>query len=259
MSPSLPARSFSDGVEVRFSGNRVWPTLQWAAAVLVRSPVLIVVAIVASSLELFFSDGDPLRWLASAVAVLLVTALAAIVAEDALDGRDRAVVSRLKDAVVALPRLAIAFALFVVALFFGAFLPIALIRFLGVLLAFAVVLYLLALFSIVFPAVVIDGSMSDGRAAFVDNRLLVVGLLIVVAIARAPVALVSPTLEEPVIAVALAVWAGVLTGLSTLAYARVYLANRSHTNRSRMSGSGSRPATKTSADGWTFDSSDSGL
>jgi len=247
-------RSFGDGVEVRFSGIRVWPTLQWAAAVLARSPLLIAVAIVSSSLELFFSDGDPLRWLASVGAFLLVTALGTIVAGDALDGRDRAVAGRVKDAVVALPRLAVAFVLFVVALFFGAFLPILIIRFFGAILAVIVVLYLLALFSIVFPAVVIDGSMSDGRAVFVDNRLVVVGLLLVVAIGRAPVTLVAPTLEEPVIAVALAVWAGVLTGLSTLAYARVYLANRS-----RASGRGSRTATDTSTDGWTLDSSDTGL
>lgn len=257
MSDGAPDESDSTAIQVRFAGDRVWPTLRWAAAVLRRSPILLVAAIVASSAELVVAEGDPIRWFASLLAALLVTAFVAIVAKDAVDGRKRSTVERARTAVSSLPLLALTLVIFLFLLLVGVILPIVFIRFFGVIIALIVAIYLVALIQIILPAVVLDGSITEGRAAFADSRVLVFGLLVVVAIARAPITLISPTPAEPRVAAILAVWAGRLNALSGLAYARVYIAHRSRSDDHGTAGSGHRPADRRgttsgrrSNDGW---------
>lgn len=208
------------------AGYRVFPTVKWAIAFLVRSKLFLAVALAGGAAEILLGEGTLLRWLVSATSVLLVTALAAIVVEDAVTEPTRTSGERLLAAVSALPRLLKAIVTLAVVAFVGVLLPIMFIRFLGVLIALVVMLYLIALFEVVFPAVVIDGSMSAGWEAFARAKFAVFGLLIVFMIGRMPISLISPTVADPVHGVGLAGWSGLLTGISTLAYARVYIEHR---------------------------------
>lgn len=223
----LPSSTSGSGTQISFAGRQVWPTVQWAAAVLRQSPLLVAISIVASGLELFAAEGDPVRSLVSLVGMLFVTALAAIVAEDADAEEGRSLAEQIRVAVAALPRLALVFLGFFVVLFFGVFLPIFFVRVLGMIIAIVVIVYLVTMFNIVLPAVIVDSSISAGRAVFANNRLLAFGLLVVIAVGRLPTQIVSPTPADPILATVLVVWAGVLSALSGLAYAKVYLVNRS--------------------------------
>jgi len=215
-----------NGSDETDAGYRVFPTVKWAISFLVRSPLFLAVALAAGGAEVLLGEGTLLRWLVSATSVLLVTALAAITVEDAVTESTRTRVDRLLAALSALPSLVKAIVTLAVVAFVGVLVPIVFIRLLGVFIAIVVFFYLIALFEVVFPAVVLDGSMSAGWDAFRRSKLVVFGLLVVFAAGRFPISYLSPTLADPVIAVALAGWSGLLTGISTLAYARVYIAQR---------------------------------
>jgi hypothetical protein len=125
-------------------------------------------------------------------------------AADVDAGQRRPTLDRIKLAIGALPRLAITFVGFLFLLFVGVFLPIVLIRILG---------YFIA-------------------------------LVVVFAIGRVPISIVSPSPSDLVSATVLTVWAGLWTGLAAIAYAKVYLAQRSRADSPQST---TRPSAN---DGW---------
>jgi len=213
-------------------GPRVLPTFRWAVSVLRESPFLLVVALVASSVtlvalqspvELFAVGGDLLRWGVLFLDIALVAALAAVVAEDTFEDRHRTVVAQLGAFLESLPAVLLTAILFAFPILFGVsfllsdgYLPYKLvIAVLGG--------YLMAELLVVVSAVVLDRSMRQGRTAFAESRLAALGLFLVLTLGHAPIVLLSPTLAEPVLAMVLAVWAGVVTAVVSLAYTRIYV------------------------------------
>lgn len=216
----------------RLPGRHILPSLRWSVRVLRESPFLLVVALVAgsvelfvlqSSLELFAVGGDLLRWSVLFLDIALVAALAAVVAEDTLEDRHRTVVAQFGAFFGSLPALLVTITIFAVPLYFGVFLPISFFPMVGLVLGVVLGGYLLALFPVVVPAVVLDRSIGQGRTAFAEDRLSAVGLLSLLFVGHAPLGLLSPTLAEPVLAAVLAVWAGVVTAVVSLAYTRMYV------------------------------------
>ncbi|ERJ06043.1 hypothetical protein HLRTI_001939 [Halorhabdus tiamatea SARL4B] len=216
----------------RLPGRHILATLRWAVGVLRASPLLVVVALVASSVELFIFQSEmelfvafsglP-RWGISFFGIVAVGAVAGVVAVDALEDRHRTVVARLGAFLESLPAVLFTAIIFAFPILFGVsflisdgYLPYKLvIAVLGG--------YLLAEFLVVVPAVVLDRSMRQGRTAFAESRLAALGLLLVLTLGHAPIVRLSPTLAEPVLAIVLAVWAGVVTAVVTLAYTRIYV------------------------------------
>ncbi|WEL22078.1 hypothetical protein HBNXHr_2024 [Halorhabdus sp. BNX81] len=216
----------------RLPGRHLLPTLRWAVRILRESPFLVVVALVASSvelfvlqssLELFVVGGDLLRWGVLFLDIALVAALAAVVAEDALEDRHRTVVAQFGAFLGSLPALFVTITIFAVPLYFGVFLPSSFFPIVGLVVGVILGGYLLALFPVVVPAVVLDRSVRQGRTAFAEDRFSAVGLLSLLFLGHAPLGLLPPALAEPVLAMVLAVWAGVVTAVVTLAYTRIYV------------------------------------
>ncbi|WEL18198.1 hypothetical protein SVXHr_2038 [Halorhabdus sp. SVX81] len=228
----------------RLPGPQVLPTFRWAVSVLRESPFLVTVALIASSVELFVLQspvelfavgGDLLRWGVLFLDLALVAALAAVVAEDAFEDRHRTVVAQLGAFLESLPAVLLTAILFGFPILFAiSFLISA--GYLPYKLVIAVLGgYLMAELLVVVSAVVLDRSMRQGRTAFAESRLAALGLLLVLTLGHAPIVLLSPTLAEPVLAMVLAVWAGVVTAVVSLAYTRIYVIHAP--KKQRQSGS----------------------
>lgn len=217
-----------------FVGRRPIATVQWAARFLRESPIILLLAVAASSLELFAPQSDLqlftiagglLRGGVSVLGLAIVVAVTAVVTEDSLADRKRSLLEQGLAVVRSLPALLVTLVGFFLVFYFGVYLPSIVIPILGLVFGLSVGVYFASLFLVVVSAVVLDQSVGQGRGAFAGARLLVAGIFVVLVVGHAPLVVGSPTLAEPVLAIGLVAWAGLLTAVSAVASTRVYIAN----------------------------------
>jgi len=220
----------------RFVGRHLLPTLRWSVRALRRSPFLIAVALVVSALETFVLNSptqllavvpDPVRWLASVFGIMLVGAFAAVLVEDTRKERHRSSFAQVVAVVRSLPALLVTFAVFSVPLYFFVFLPAVAIPFAGPAFGLVVGTYLGSMFLFVVPAVVLDQSITQGHVAFAETRRRAIALFAMLVLGHVPLAVLPPSLATLPIMAGFALVAGVLTGILTLASARMYAADDS--------------------------------
>lgn len=221
------------------SERRFRAILQWAVTTLRVHPIVFGVATTATTVAVLAPGPNVVRLGLSVAGAVLVTAVAAVVADDALADRTpgplaqgRVVAESLSQLVVLLVFVLVNFYLFVA-------LPTMIARLSGLLLGVPASIAIGVAAALAAIMVVLNLPFECGKSAVRESRLSTVGVFSVFVLAFAPV-VVRPAPGAALVA-GLVLWSGGLTAVAGLAWAKLVLAQTEPVSQGRRSADGNVP------------------